>query len=201
LVSPCIQYVYPICVSNSYPIRAPYSCFFYVVFRFIPSAAYPRYATFAALGGVSSADPRAEAAGLPPPDSMNLWPYLSGAVASSPRTSIHQDKDSFFESPYKLITGKVKGACWSGPHVPNASATGCTTVVDCQDGCLFDVFADPEERLDLASDPVHSDTLKKMQSQLTKANLDVFDPARGELDPRACAQAFANGGYWGPFSP
>ena len=44
------------------------------------------YATFAALAGQSWADPRAAAAGLHPPDAVNLWPYLSGAVDASPRT-------------------------------------------------------------------------------------------------------------------
>ena len=39
------------------------------------------YATFAALGGVSSTDPRAEAAGLPPPDSLNLWCVIGARLA------------------------------------------------------------------------------------------------------------------------
>jgi arylsulfatase I/J len=160
------------------------------------------YATFAALGGVSSADPRAEAAGLPPPDSLNLWPYLSGAVETSPRTSFQVDEQCLVNSPYKLLLGHQKGACWSGPHVPNATGAGiCTRVAQCYEGgCLFDLFADPEERVDLAKNPKFAATLAAMQAQLAEANLRIFSPNRGEPDPRACAQVVKNGGYWGPFS-
>ena len=37
------------------------------------------YATYCALANVSSFDPVAAAAGLPPVDSLNVWPLLSGA--------------------------------------------------------------------------------------------------------------------------
>ena len=46
------------------------------------------HATFAALSGASAVDPRAAAAGLPPPEGHNVWPYLSGAVTRSPRSSV-----------------------------------------------------------------------------------------------------------------
>lgn len=44
------------------------------------------YATFAALAGVDPTDEKAAAAGLPPIDSVNQWPYLSGATTTAPRT-------------------------------------------------------------------------------------------------------------------
>ena len=45
--------------------------------------------TFATLAGVSDfTDKSAAAAGLPAVDSHALWPYLSGAVAHSPRTEV-----------------------------------------------------------------------------------------------------------------
>jgi arylsulfatase I/J len=47
------------------------------------------YATFAHLAGVDPTDHRAAAAHLPPLDSLNLWPYISGANNTSPRTEIH----------------------------------------------------------------------------------------------------------------
>ena len=162
---------------------------------------HTRYATFAALGGVSSADPRAEAAGLPPPDSLNLWPYLSGAVDSSPRTSFQVDDRCIVTDGFKLLIGIQKGSCWSGPHVPNATETDCVTVVDCgRGGCLFDVMSDPSEYTNLASDPAHASRLTAMQAQLTEANLKIFSPNRGTPDPRACAQVKVNGGFWGPFA-
>ena len=47
-----------------------------------------RYATFCALAGVDPSDSRAALAGLPPIDSLNLWPLVSGANATSPRTEV-----------------------------------------------------------------------------------------------------------------
>ena len=44
--------------------------------------------TFAHLAGADPTDHAAAAAGLPPVDSINLWPYLSGESATSPRKRI-----------------------------------------------------------------------------------------------------------------
>jgi hypothetical protein len=124
---------------------------------------------FAALGGVAAVDPRAALAGLPPPDSINLWPYLSGDVAESPRKGFQVDDRCIVSAPYKLLlgaethrfaifctgksnvcqeardrhrkkilehrkafnpAGNQKGACHSGPHVPNATGNAtCATVM------------------------------------------------------------------------
>ena len=46
------------------------------------------YATFCALAGVDKTDTRAAAAGLPPVDSVDLWPMLSGANTTSPHAEI-----------------------------------------------------------------------------------------------------------------
>ena len=48
------------------------------------------YTTFATLGGVTNAteDPKAAAARLPPVDGLDLWPYLSGRAARSPRVEL-----------------------------------------------------------------------------------------------------------------
>ena len=160
------------------------------------------WATFAALAGVAAVDTKSQLAGLPAPDSRNLWPYLSGTVDESPRKSFQVDNRCIVDAPYKLLLGKQKGACHSGPHVPNATGnTTCASVMDCgQTGCLFDIFADPYEQMDLANSPTHASTLQAMQALLVEANQKIFDPNRGEVDPRACEQVRINGGYWGPFS-
>ena len=47
------------------------------------------YSTFVqGIAGLDPTDHRAAAAGLPPIDSLNVWPYLTGKVASSPRTEL-----------------------------------------------------------------------------------------------------------------
>ena len=42
----------------------------------------------AGIAGLDPTDREAKAAGLPPLDSKNLWPYLSGATTVSPRTTV-----------------------------------------------------------------------------------------------------------------
>lgn len=46
------------------------------------------YATFGALAGYNVSDPRAADAGLPPSDSMDMWPFLSGQQPASPRLEV-----------------------------------------------------------------------------------------------------------------
>ena len=43
------------------------------------------YGTFCHLAGINSTDQVAAEAGLPPVDSINQWPYLSGETKYSPR--------------------------------------------------------------------------------------------------------------------
>ena len=138
------------------------------------------FCCFAALGGVAAVDPRAALAGLPPPDSINLWPYLSGAINESPRKGFQVDNRCIVSAPYKLLLGDQKGACHSGPHVPNATGNAtCDTVMHCgQTGCMFDIYADPHERVDLAGMSTHAGTLQAMQAQLVAANEKIFDPDR-----------------------
>ena len=56
--------------------------------------------------------------------------------------------------------GCVVGACWAGPKYPNSSvpSPNCTTIQICRrGGCLYNVFDDPEERVELSADPGHAD--------------------------------------------
>ena len=46
------------------------------------------FRTFAALAGVDPTDEKAAAAGLPPVEGFDLWPLLSGANSTSPRTEV-----------------------------------------------------------------------------------------------------------------
>lgn len=50
--------------------------------------AWDWYATYAALANVDPTDHEAAAAGLPPHDSLNMWPWLSGEQTVSPRTEV-----------------------------------------------------------------------------------------------------------------
>ena len=111
------------------------------------------YGTFARLAGVDPRDARAAAAGLPPVDSVDLWPWLSGAAAASPRDEVPLGSSScvvpapgcineWGAAPsatvvnglirrepdggglWKLLVGPVPMNGWQGPRFPNASTTG-----------------------------------------------------------------------------
>jgi arylsulfatase I/J len=88
------------------------------------------YATYCALAGVDPADARAAAAGLPPVDGLNLWPLLSGANASAPRTEVWLGSGGAGDSDgstnpivqgyiradgYKVLYGNVIENTWTGP--------------------------------------------------------------------------------------
>ncbi|CAK9009139.1 unnamed protein product [Durusdinium trenchii] len=140
--------------------------------------AWDWYATYAGLAGVDAEDHQAKAAGLPPHDSLDVWPWLSGVTASSPRDEVivgetssqtpNGDGQTFvggvIRGRYKLLVGvdarkwntlylteRVSQNVMTGPKWPNSSShlapllhprkCGRTP----EEGCLFDVFADPGE--------------------------------------------------------
>ena len=70
------------------------------------------YATLLALARVDDADPAGVAAGLPAPDGIDQWPYISGAVGASQRTEV------------PIAIGN--GGCIVGHNCVGAGCTGCT---------------------------------------------------------------------------
>ena len=131
------------------------------------------YATFAALAGVDPTDHRAADAALPPIDSLDMVPYLTGEVAASPRTSIFLDRNAAVlqlgDAKWKIITGEEQAACWSGPVYPNSSSTpgrqgSCQSRESCGDGCLYNLDHDPTEHHDVAAD--NHQKLQDMQELL-----------------------------------
>eukprot|EP01050_Picozoa_sp_SAG11_P022776 SAG11_NODE_4396_length_1913_cov_5.546223_3_plen_172_part_00 len=96
------------------------------------------YRTFC---GLASVDPTDTPAGLPATDSLDMWPYLSGAAPSSPRTEVllstlnntyhptpwNQGGAALIIGDWKLVrthenqTGISGGCSWLGPIYPNAS--------------------------------------------------------------------------------
>ena len=171
------------------------------------------YTTWCALAGVAHFDERGAAAGLPAVDGLNLWPYLSGQVPSSPRTEVFASATTLLKeingTKWKLFGNglgttntsvSVGYACWSGPQYPNATKDPrCdNTVVTCPQGCLFNIDADPHENENVAA--AHPDILATMHARLHELQATVFSPHRGGGDPKlAVAAAAARGNYWGPF--
>jgi arylsulfatase I/J len=167
------------------------------------------YTTFCALAGVSPEDPLAAAAGLPPPDGLNQWPYLSGVNETSPRQYVIMGSSDSSNAEgnaivtgvlrsdgYKLLLGKLANNWWTGPVYPN-STTYPTGSHDCGQGCLFNVFTDPSEYSDIAAD--HPDIVAALTKVAKEQEATAYNPQRGTDDGEACQKAFAvHKGFWGP---
>jgi len=173
-------------------------------------AVWDWYATFSRLAGVDPEDLRAKEAGLPPIDSLDMWPLLSGQNKTSPRTEIPLGDTlasdtiigGLIQGPWKLLLGPIAQNGWTGPIYPNASTNwdSGSSIERCgrQIGCLFNIAEDPTEHQEVSSK--YPDIQKKLFDRITELSKSVFSPNRGEVDPKAC-QAAVNvyGGFWGPW--
>jgi hypothetical protein len=119
------------------------------------------------LAGGDTTDAPAAAAGLPPVDGMNLWPYLSGDRAESPRIEVGFTPLNYNEtanrpsmggdagnndsaiivvingSKLKFITDAVAQSSWVGPQYPNGSRPDNAPIGACalgETGC-WDTWA------------------------------------------------------------
>ena len=159
------------------------------------------YATFCYLAGVDPTDKRAAEAKLPPIDSLNMWPMLSGQNMTSPRVDIPATYSTLISGDYKILQGDVGQAGWTGPQYPNLTNPngGISIVEHCGDGgCLYNIKEDPEERVNLAARM--PDVLKEMQQKLAKYQATYFNPDRGKQPPAACEMVKNKyKGFWGPF--
>ena len=160
------------------------------------------YGTFCGLAGVDPVDKKAAAAKLPPVDSLDMWPLISGKNSTSPRTDIHVSIHTMISGNHKILMGIIPQAGWTGPQYPNQTNPrgGILAVEDCGDtGCLYNIKEDPEERVNLAT--AMPEVLKEMTAKLVKFNETYFNPDRGNLWPGACESAVKYGNFWGPFLP
>ena len=133
------------------------------------------YSTFCSLAGVDPTDEKAAEAKLPPIDSLNVWPLISGQNTTSPRTDIPITYESLISGDYKILTGTVHSAGWSGPVFPNNTNRWITTEEECGDsGCLYNIRKDPLEYVNLAK--TMPDMLRTMKAKLMKYQATHFEP-------------------------
>lgn len=89
-------------------------------------AAWDWYSTYAHLAGVDPTDHKAAAAGLPPIDSYNLWPLLSGLSQVSPRTELPIGSEGQLGG---LIRGEYKLLLGTNSQVLKSRHNGCVSCI------------------------------------------------------------------------
>ena len=107
------------------------------------------YATFCSLAGIDPVDKKASKANLPPIDSLDMWPLISGQNSTSPRVDIPVTNKTLISRDYKILTG-IAGAGWTVPHYSNSSHH-VDAKINCGDGCLCNIKEDPLEQHDRAT--------------------------------------------------
>lgn len=178
------------------------------------------YSTLIGLAGGSTADPLADGADppVPPVESLDMWPFLSGKVRASPRTHLQLYAGGLIlnhsGSLFKLLTGSQSGASWTTRVYPNASTPGHevrNAKLNCGKGCVFDLIRDPLETTDLA--PSSPQLLASMLAELAAMPASSVPPFLGVWnrqntsadynrgnDPACMETAFAKyGGFIGPY--
>ena len=158
------------------------------------------YTTFCALAGVDPIDKKAAKAKLPPIDSLNMWPLITGENSTSPRVDIPISFFTLISGDYKILQGGIEQAGWTGPQYPNTTTkAGLKAVEHCgKTGCLYNIKNDPEEHLNLAKKL--PDILKDMQRKLASYQATYFNPIRGKFWPACCTDALEKyNGFLGPF--
>jgi len=174
------------------------------------------YSTFASLAGVDPTDTLAAASGLPPIDSIDMWPFLIGRVSKSPRDTIPIAKDCLVQGDYKLITGKSMPDFWQGPRYPNSSsAYNEQGWLDselapgndhCASGCLFNVVEDPTEQHNIyAQNPKIVANMKMSLAHLSGSFFENHDKFTNDCPPgeKKCACWMAKnryGSFLGPYA-
>jgi len=165
------------------------------------------YATFSLLAGV---DPTDNVKGLPPIDSLNVWPLVTGDNTTSPRVEIPLSSFNgmngdpiainFISGPYKLIQGIEAFASWTGKQYPNNTGTpvGFFNVQNCTSGCLYNIIEDPTEHNELSTKMPA--ILNNMLARANEIFKTVYNPDRGNPDPKAC-QLAQKSGYFAPWLP
>jgi len=168
------------------------------------------YVTFCAIAGISPADDRAAKASLPPVDGIDHSNLLLGDAApgTGNRTEIHHSVRALTQGHWKLITGgymdESRRFPMGGPWIGwsdygdgwgfQAVRSTYAALKNCGKGCLYDIFRDPQEQHDMASE--EPAVLEKLKARLDALNQGVFLPDRGKADKRSCS--FWDG-FYGPW--
>eukprot|EP01062_Namystynia_karyoxenos_P038920 TRINITY_DN2828_c0_g1_i1.p1 TRINITY_DN2828_c0_g1~~TRINITY_DN2828_c0_g1_i1.p1 ORF type:complete len:558 (+),score=141.16 TRINITY_DN2828_c0_g1_i1:102-1676(+) len=169
------------------------------------------YATLSRLAGVSADD---DVAGVPPPDSVDVWDSLLLPHANSTnRTEVPlafcpqggeiggggclgtawvnngsrqiPDNAALISGRHKLVWGtQHNDGGWVGPVWPNGTEVP-TDDPGCPDGCLFDIFADPSEKHDLKAEL--PDIFARLKERMLDVGVTAWQTNYSDVeDPAKC---------------
>jgi len=144
---------------------------------------YPTFCTFA---GVDPADSVAVEAGLPDVDGVDLWPLISGQVDESPRSDIIVGPNAYISGRYKIHIHDVRYAVLQEPQWPNPTTPTQSelkkTIVECdwESPCLFDIFEDPSESKNIATD--YPEIVESMTTEFKKLSEDFYSNTEQGMD-------------------
>jgi arylsulfatase I/J len=163
------------------------------------------YPTLATLAGASPEDPpaRGVTTAVPGVDGFDMWPYITGAVPTSPRSEVVLDSTAsggIISGDLKLVLGVQRFSFWQAPVYPNASggAEGPNGGFDCGKGCLFNVTSDPSEYSDLAA--ARPADVARLRALFEARTATAYTPPQTPQDAAACsAKVTELGGYLGPY--
>ena len=124
------------------------------------------YATFCNLAGHTQCEDHPPG-GVPPSESLDMWPLISGKTDASPRietvlsfivTNNTQNPmgtsgdAALLQGDMKYIVGRQSGSgWWWGPAYPNTTVKLRATNPGCPAGCLCNITEDPTEHVDLSA--------------------------------------------------
>ena len=168
-----------------------------------------QYSTFCHLAGLDPTDKRAAKAGLPPIDSLNLWPLVSGENETSPRTEYFIDMNSLIQNNYKFYNGTtIDFAGWTSTLFPNSSSPQQPIQPlkkKCQKGCLYDIIKDPNEYNDIMNE--NMDVAQNLNARLVELRKTYYTnnekgiekcPKNINTSCQCWAALNIYGGFWGP---
>ena len=189
----------------------------------------------ATLCGLAGAPLGGQEHGVPAISSLDMWGYLSGSVEQSPRTEVPlstvnwhglhfnfslNESAAVIVGRHKLVVGsQAYLGFWQGALYPNQSTpcgtehvhgTSAVCGAGCGTGCVFDIFADPSEHVDLAPQlpQLKADLLARLQRMRQERFQTDGDNSRlnfssiGWTKPIAtrAKDSEARGDFWGPYS-
>ena len=150
------------------------------------------YGTLLPLAGADAED---DHPGLPGVDGVDQWPYITGKVATSPRTEMvivaeykpigkpskpqELVHGCLIKGDYKLLLGENLYGFWQGPVYPNATTDHKNEgAFNCTAGCLYNIQTDPSEYTDLAEAmPAELATMTARFEDLAQSRCGNFDIA------------------------